>query len=151
MERVNCNNCGKDNNTNSKYCSECGYELPKIEARKSNNTLELKAVEINKMKNLQTSLSGNKNTLDQKSTAIFVKLEEINEDNEKVYNSRVINHSKVFVLPSIKTRYFSTLIDGIVIVLLFIGVTTILQKYEQVPDYVRITMLCAISIFAVFL
>ena len=30
MEKVNCKNCGTDNLSSSKYCSGCGYELPKI-------------------------------------------------------------------------------------------------------------------------
>jgi hypothetical protein len=30
MEKVNCTICGADNSTNSKFCSNCGYELSKI-------------------------------------------------------------------------------------------------------------------------
>jgi hypothetical protein len=30
MEKVNCSNCGADNSTKARYCSNCGYELPKI-------------------------------------------------------------------------------------------------------------------------
>lgn len=29
MENINCNNCGKSNPTNFKYCASCGYELKK--------------------------------------------------------------------------------------------------------------------------
>jgi hypothetical protein len=29
MEKITCNNCGKENATTSKYCNNCGYELPK--------------------------------------------------------------------------------------------------------------------------
>ena len=29
MEKVNCKNCGANNPVTSKYCSGCGYELPK--------------------------------------------------------------------------------------------------------------------------
>jgi len=29
MEKIQCNKCGADNLTSSKYCSNCGYELPK--------------------------------------------------------------------------------------------------------------------------
>jgi hypothetical protein len=29
MDKINCINCGNDNNSNSKYCSSCGYELPR--------------------------------------------------------------------------------------------------------------------------
>lgn len=31
MERTHCTNCGTDNPITSKYCSSCGYELPKID------------------------------------------------------------------------------------------------------------------------
>lgn len=30
MDKLTCTNCGKDNKTNAKYCSDCGHELPKI-------------------------------------------------------------------------------------------------------------------------
>ena len=30
MENLKCTNCGKENKFNSKYCSDCGYELPKV-------------------------------------------------------------------------------------------------------------------------
>lgn len=29
MEQVTCTNCGANNMNNSRYCSQCGYELPK--------------------------------------------------------------------------------------------------------------------------
>jgi len=31
MEKVSCSKCGADNTIKAKYCSSCGYELPKIE------------------------------------------------------------------------------------------------------------------------
>jgi len=30
MDKLHCNNCGAENKINSRYCSQCGYELPKI-------------------------------------------------------------------------------------------------------------------------
>jgi hypothetical protein len=30
MENVNCSNCNTDNPVRNKYCTNCGYELPKI-------------------------------------------------------------------------------------------------------------------------
>jgi hypothetical protein len=30
MEKINCEHCGADNKTNIKYCTSCGYELPKV-------------------------------------------------------------------------------------------------------------------------
>jgi len=35
MEKIQCDKCGADNNSSSKYCSNCGYELPKIEHENS--------------------------------------------------------------------------------------------------------------------
>lgn len=29
MEKINCSHCGADNKANIKYCTSCGYELPK--------------------------------------------------------------------------------------------------------------------------
>lgn len=31
MGKVTCNNCGAENATRARYCSDCGFELPKIE------------------------------------------------------------------------------------------------------------------------
>jgi ribosomal protein L37E len=35
MEKVNCARCGTDNPENYKYCSNCGYELPKIKTEEA--------------------------------------------------------------------------------------------------------------------
>jgi len=35
MGKIQCDKCGTDNNSSSKYCSNCGYELPKIEHENS--------------------------------------------------------------------------------------------------------------------
>ena len=61
----------------------------------------------------------------------FVTVEEILKKKEK------IDYSKVFELPTIKTRYISIIIDVICILLLSFGIATIFDKLEQVPDYVR--------------
>ncbi|MCX6246617.1 MAG: hypothetical protein NTW10_02685 [Bacteroidetes bacterium] len=42
MEIVNCKNCGTDNPTTSKYCSGCGYELPRIKTENLNESLQQK-------------------------------------------------------------------------------------------------------------
>tara|TARA_R110000868_G_scaffold4211_2_gene26431 strand:- start:36336 stop:36899 length:564 start_codon:yes stop_codon:yes gene_type:complete len=31
MEKVNCSHCGTDNSKMAKYCSGCGFDLPKVE------------------------------------------------------------------------------------------------------------------------
>ncbi len=38
MEKVNCTTCGTDNPVNYKYCSNCGFELPKISTENLENT-----------------------------------------------------------------------------------------------------------------
>lgn len=37
MEKVKCMQCGNDNPATSKYCSRCGYELPKAKAETAEN------------------------------------------------------------------------------------------------------------------
>ena len=39
MENLYCNNCGADNKLNAKYCSQCGYELTRINADASDSKL----------------------------------------------------------------------------------------------------------------
>jgi hypothetical protein len=76
-------------------------------------------------------LTNNNDSLEQELPSVFIKLEELNEKKER------IDYSKVYILPSIKTRYFSTLIDIIVITLLSLGISALFEKMGQVPDYVR--------------
>jgi hypothetical protein len=44
MENVICENCGSDNTTKSKYCKECGHELPKVDIVTLENPVEEKKV-----------------------------------------------------------------------------------------------------------
>jgi len=53
MERVNCSKCGADNTTKAKYCSSCGYELPKIQDDNLSNDIQ----------HDNSSKSGNKNKI----------------------------------------------------------------------------------------
>jgi uncharacterized RDD family membrane protein YckC len=48
-----------------------------------------------------------------------------------------IDHSLIYELPTIKTRYISTLIDLMLTLLTTFGVSAILEKFENVPDYLR--------------
>ena len=45
MEKVNCKNCGADNPSTSKYCSGCGYELPRIKTENLTEVLQQKTTE----------------------------------------------------------------------------------------------------------
>ena len=40
MEKIKCTNCGTDNLSNSKYCSRCGFELPKVKTEIINETIQ---------------------------------------------------------------------------------------------------------------
>jgi len=55
----------------------------------------------------------------------------------KLDTKPVIDYSGTFRLPSIKIRYFSTLIDVIVIVGFSLGVTTLFELLGEVPGYIR--------------
>lgn len=50
---------------------------------------------------------------------------------------QVIDHSVSFDLPSIKIRYFSTLIDVLVILGLALGISSLFETLGEVPDYIR--------------
>ncbi|HLV39132.1 zinc ribbon domain-containing protein [Xanthomarina sp.] len=45
MEKVTCSNCGAENNNNAKYCSECGFTLPKIELKSIENMESKRTIE----------------------------------------------------------------------------------------------------------
>ena len=43
-DKVICKNCGLENNSNSKYCKDCGHELPKVEIVAADNSVVEKNV-----------------------------------------------------------------------------------------------------------
>jgi len=45
MEKVNCKNCGAANPETSKYCSGCGYELPRIKTEILSEPVQQKPTE----------------------------------------------------------------------------------------------------------
>jgi len=47
MDKVTCTNCGAGNTSNAKYCSSCGYELPRIIIE---NTDDMKVNQSNEQK-----------------------------------------------------------------------------------------------------
>ena len=81
-----------------------------------------------------------KDILGQDIPPVFLKSEEIPEEKKKV------DYSKTYVLPSIKIRYFSTLIDLLVIIGLSLGISSLFEKIGEVPNYVR-----AIAFVVVFI
>jgi uncharacterized RDD family membrane protein YckC len=72
-----------------------------------------------------------KDILGQEIPLVFIKTEELIEKPEK------IDYSKVYVLPTIKARYISMLIDVLIIVLLSLGISSLLDTIEQVPGFVK--------------
>jgi uncharacterized RDD family membrane protein YckC len=81
-----------------------------------------------------------KDILGQDIPPVFVKTEEITKKKEQP------DYSKVYVLPSIKTRYFSTFIDILVILGISLGISYLFEKIGEVPNYVR-----AIAFIVVFI
>jgi uncharacterized RDD family membrane protein YckC len=80
---------------------------------------------------IETTNFNETDVLGQKLPPVYIRTEDIHESNS------TIDYSKTYVLPSIKTRYFSMLIDIIVIILLSLAISTVLEKISQVPDYIR--------------
>ena len=73
----------------------------------------------------------NKNILDQNSTPEYIKAEEIAEKKER------LDYSKVYELPTIKTRYISILIDGICLLLIALGISALFENSGDVSGFVR--------------
>jgi uncharacterized RDD family membrane protein YckC len=72
-----------------------------------------------------------KDVLGQEIPQVFIKAEELTEKPEK------IDYSKVYVLPSIKARYISMLIDILILIVIYTGVTSLLEIIGQVPGFVK--------------
>jgi len=72
-----------------------------------------------------------KDVLGQEIPLVFIKAEEVIEKPEK------IDYSKVYVLPTIKARYISMLIDVLIIVLISIAITSLFDIIGQVPGFVK--------------
>jgi len=84
--------------------------------------------------------SVNDSILDQNSTPEYIKAEEIAEKKEKV------DYSKVYELPTIKTRYISILIDSICLLLIAFGISALFEKIEDVSGFVRVITLVIVII-----
>jgi hypothetical protein len=58
MEKVKCTNCGSENTSKAKYCSDCGYELPKQLIVIEEPVIEQKPVKNNTNKKTLGTLIG---------------------------------------------------------------------------------------------
>lgn len=72
-----------------------------------------------------------KDVLGQEIPLVFIKSEELIEKPEKT------DYSGIYVLPTIRARYISMLIDVLIIVLLSIGISYLLETIGQVPGFVK--------------
>ena len=77
---------------------------------------------------------------DQGVPPVYIKNEDVSENKGK------IDYSDVFVLPTIKTRYFSMLIDIFVIVVVAIAVSYIFEAIGEIPDYLRVIVFIIVFI-----
>jgi len=77
---------------------------------------------------------------DQGVPPVYIKNEDVSENKGK------IDYSDVFVLPTIKTRYFSMLIDICVIVVVAIGASYFFEAIGEVPDYLRVIVFIIVFI-----
>lgn len=59
MEKIICTKCGAENTSKSKYCTSCGYELPKIQIENLNsNTQPLISSKSDNKKKLVPTIVG---------------------------------------------------------------------------------------------
>lgn len=69
-------------------------------------------------------------------------------DSLDIENSKEsVDHSMIYELPTIKTRYISTFLDSMLILLAIFGIAAFFERFENVPDYVRVILF----VFAVIL
>jgi len=69
--------------------------------------------------------------LGQEMSPSFIKAEELTEKPTK------IDYSKIYVLPTIKARYISMLIDVLIIVLISIALSSLFEIIGQIPGFVK--------------
>jgi len=79
----------------------------------------------------QITESENKSILEEELQPVFMNFEEIS------LKKATIDYSKVYVLPTIKTRYSSMLIDIVIMLIIAIGISSLFENIGDVPDYVR--------------
>ena len=79
---------------------------------------------------------------DQNLVPVYIKAEEIAEKEGKV------DYSKVYELPTIKTRYISILIDVICLSLIVFGISTLFERIANISGLVRgITLVIVIILY----
>jgi uncharacterized RDD family membrane protein YckC len=84
----------------------------------------------------------NDNILGQNLIPEYIKAEDIAAKKDK------IDYSKVYELPTIKTRYISILVDGICLLLFALGISALFEKIGDVSGFVRgITFVIVIILY----
>jgi uncharacterized RDD family membrane protein YckC len=90
--------------------------------------------------NENSDLKGNKNISGEDLQPVYLKSEEIAKKKEQ------IDYSGQYYLPSIKTRYFSMLVDLLVILLISLAISSLFEKIGEVPNFVRIILFVVVVI-----
>jgi len=76
-------------------------------------------------------LPGDIDVLGQQIPTVFIKTEEINTKSGKP------DYSKVYILPSLRIRYLSMIIDVLIIVLIALGATQLFEIIGKIPNWIR--------------
>lgn len=89
---------------------------------------------------MNNTIVNNNDSFKENTPPVFVKSEEFERKDDKV------DYSKLYELPTIKTRYISILIDLIVILMLSLGISSLIEKIGETPDYIRGTLFIVVII-----
>lgn len=81
--------------------------------------------------NESEDLTKKKDVSGQESSGVFIPSEDVTEKQQKA------DYSKVYVLPSVKTRYTSMLIDVLIMVLISLAISSLPAIIAKVPGLVK--------------
>jgi len=99
------------------------------------------------MKEKKVDFYNEKDILGQDKSVVFISADSEGDNPDKNSDYK-LDHSNEYELPTIKTRYFSLLIDVIAILLISLGASTLFEKIGEVPDYVRgLTFLIVVILY----
>jgi uncharacterized RDD family membrane protein YckC len=82
-----------------------------------------------------------KDVLGQEIPLVFIKAEDATEKPGK------IDYSKVYVLPTIKARYMSMLIDILIIILISSAISSLFEIVGKVPGFVKGILFVVVVLF----
>jgi uncharacterized RDD family membrane protein YckC len=82
-----------------------------------------------------------KDVIGQEIPLVFIKAEEATEKTGK------IDYSKVYILPTIKARYISMLIDVLIIILISLAISSVFEIIGRVPGFVKGILFVVVVLF----